>query len=63
MTLTIERRSTEEQVEAVLDLENGTWTCTVHGVTMDIASGAECAECQDARRGPPARGAKLGLFS
>ena len=45
MTLTIERTAEDTQVEAVIDLENGTWTCTVHEVTMDIASGLECPEC------------------
>ena len=53
MTLTIDRTAEDTQVEAVIDLENGTWTCTVHEVTVDIASGLECPDCMNAVHAPP----------
>lgn len=53
MALTLAPDTEYTEVEAVIDLENGTWTCTEHGVTMDIASGDECPECPDAWRAPP----------
>lgn len=53
MMLTLAPDLENTEVEAVLDLENGTWTCTAHNTVMDIAGGAECPECPDAWRAPP----------
>ena len=53
MALTLTRETEDTLVEAVIDLENGTWTCTVHGVTMDIKSGAECPDCLNSVHAPP----------
>jgi len=53
MTLTIERTAEDTQVEAVIDLENGTWTCTEHQVTLSISSGQECPQCTHMVHAPP----------
>jgi hypothetical protein len=53
MTLTLARDLDNAEVEAVLDLENGTWTCSEHLVTMDIMSGAECPDCMKSVHAPP----------
>lgn len=44
-----------ELVEAVIDLEAGTWTCSVHGTVMAIESGEDCADCMNAVHAPPDR--------
>lgn len=44
-----------ELVEAVIDLEAGTWTCVLHGTVMTIESGEDCAECTNAVHAPPDR--------
>ena len=35
----------DEQFEAMIDLENGTWVCLDHGTVQLIAGGHECPVC------------------
>lgn len=53
MILTMDRRTADVEAEATIDVENGTWTCVLHGRTMDIMGQDECPDCMNAVHDPP----------